>query len=316
MNTSSSSYSNVAQRGIKTGSKQSFRSEAFANASWNETSTTSQDWFHLPLNEENISPSRNLSAFRAIYKVDVPWKVINEDDDMALGEARRNGREVTGKQVLQWLASLDECSIEKPESIDFIDAYGCVNRKFNLQELAYIAEKRKQYKDDKKSVKKGPIESRPSGITYSVKKDKGKGKAKEVYQETLNDKHEVIEKIAKQIIDDVKGVLTFTDTPKLDYKVNRAPWAREEPPSREGLNDWKVDLINSIRAVAPEGNDERNHQQRCAAKFNGLRHKSQSLGPNASGPYKQKNPTEFFQPKKNSLMVQTTKNGLLKWKLI
>ena len=85
MNTSSSSYSNVAQKGIKNRSKQSFRSEAFANASWNETSTTSQDWFPLPSNEENISASQNLSAFRATYPVNVPWKVINEDDDMALG---------------------------------------------------------------------------------------------------------------------------------------------------------------------------------------------------------------------------------------
>ena len=57
MNSGLSSYSNVAQKGIKTGSKQLFRSEAFANASWNETSTTSQDWFSLPPNEENISPS-------------------------------------------------------------------------------------------------------------------------------------------------------------------------------------------------------------------------------------------------------------------
>ena len=61
---------------------------------------TSQDWFSLLPNEKNISPSRNLLAFRAVYKVDIPWKVINEDDDMALGEARRNGREVTGKRVL------------------------------------------------------------------------------------------------------------------------------------------------------------------------------------------------------------------------
>ena len=97
MNTGSSSYSNVAQKGIKNGSKQSFRSEAFANASWNETSTTSQDWFPLPSNEENISASRNLSAFRAMYPVNIPWKVINKDDDMALGEAGQNGREVTGK---------------------------------------------------------------------------------------------------------------------------------------------------------------------------------------------------------------------------
>ena len=90
-----------------------------------------------------------------------------------------------------------------------------MNCKYNLNELAEIAKKRKQYSDDKRLVKKGPIESRPSGLTYSVKKDKGKGKAKEVYQETLKDKHEVIEKIAKQIINDVKGILTFTDNPKL-----------------------------------------------------------------------------------------------------
>ena len=149
-----------------------------------------------------------------------------------------------------------------------------MNRKYKLQELEEIAKKRKQFTDDKKLVKKGPIETRPTGITYTVKKDKGKGKAKEVYQETLKDKHEAIEKITKQIIDDVKGVLTFTDTPKLDYKVNQAPWAREEPPSHEGLNDWKVDLINSIRAVAPEGDDERNRQQRHSAKFRELRWQS------------------------------------------
>ena len=95
-----------------------------------------------------------------------------------------------------------------------------MNRKYYLHELAEIARKRKQFTDDKKSVKKGLIESRPSGITYSVKKDKGKGKAKEVYQETLKDKHEAIEEIAKKVINDVKGVLTFQDKPKLDYKVN------------------------------------------------------------------------------------------------
>ena len=120
-----------------------------------------------------------------MYFVDVPWKVINKNDDMALGEAGRNGREVTRKRVLQWLASLEECSIDKPESIEFINAYGGVDRKYKLQELAEIAKKRKQFTDEKKSVKKGLIESRPSGITYNVKKDKGKGKAKEVYQETL-----------------------------------------------------------------------------------------------------------------------------------
>ena len=94
-----------------------------------------------------------------------------------------------------------------------------MDRHYKLQELAEIAKKRKQFTNEK-SVKKGPIESRPSGITYTIKKDKGKGKAKEIYQEMLKEKHEAIEKITKKIIKDIKGVLTFTDTPKLDYKVN------------------------------------------------------------------------------------------------
>ena len=177
---------------------------------------------------------------------------------------------------------------------------------YKLQELAEIAKKRKQFTKEKKSVKKGPIESRLTGITYTVKKDKKKGKAKEIYQETLQEKHEVIERIAKKIIDDIKGILMFTNSPKLDYKVNGAPWSREEPPSCKGLNNWKVDLINSIRAVAPEGDDERNHQQRRTAKFRELRWKSQDLGPNTSGPYKQENPMEFFQPRKNSMIKPTS----------
>ena len=243
----------------------------------------------------------------------MPWQVVDEDDDVALGEGRRNGRDTTGKRVLKWLASLDKNSIEKLGSIEFINAYGGVDQQYKLKELAEIATKRKQFTNDTKSVKKGLIESRPTGITYTIKKDKGKGKAKEIYQETLKEKHEAIEKIAKKIIKHVKGVLTFTESPKLDYKVNRAPWSREQPPSHEGLNDWKVDLINSIHAVAPEGDDERNHQQRHAAKFNGLRHKSQSLGPNASGPFKQENPTEFFQPRKNSTVKPTSNHPGTTW---
>ena len=50
--------------------------------------------------------------------------MVDEDDDVALGEGRRDGRDTTGKRVLKWLARLDKHSIEKPESIEFIDAYG------------------------------------------------------------------------------------------------------------------------------------------------------------------------------------------------
>ena len=292
MNSSSSkSFSHVATKGVKTGSKQSFRSKESPLPSWSETWTTPENWFSVPENEKNISPTRNLSAFRAMYPVHVAWKVVDEDDDVALGEGRRNCRDTTGKQVLKWLASLEENSIDKPKSIEFIDAYGHVDCMYELKCVVESAQSRK----------KKTVESVPTGISYKVKQDKGKGKAKEVCQLTIKEKQEAIEEIAKTIIVDIKGVLTFEDKPKLDYKVNQAPWSKKEVPPREGLNNWKVDLINSICAVAPQGIDEVNtpkSTKRVRSKypqFNVQRSQSlNTLGPNASGPYKQTNPPEFF----------------------
>ena len=94
---SSKSYSHVAAKGIQTGSKQKFRSKESLLPSWNETWMMPEDWVFILENEKNISPIRNLSAFRATYPVQVPWKVVNEDNDVALGEGRRNGRDTTGK---------------------------------------------------------------------------------------------------------------------------------------------------------------------------------------------------------------------------
>ena len=216
---------------------------------------------------------------------------------------------MTGKRVLKWLTSLEKCSIDALESIEFINAYGKVDRMYMLKRVVELAQSRKQ-----------PVESRPTGISYKVKKDKGKGKAKEVCEPTLKEKQEVIEEIAKKVIVDIKGVLTFEDKPKLDYNVNQAPWSRKEVPPREGLNDWKVDLINSICAVAPRGIDEVNtpkSTKRVQSKypqFNVQRTQSlNNLGPNASGPYKQTNPPEFFQPKKNSSVKPTSSHPSVTW---
>ena len=169
---------------------------------------------------------------------------VNEDDDVEMGQGRRNGRDTMGKQVLRWLTSIEKYPIDALESIEFINTYGHVDHMYKLKHVVESAQSRKQ-----------PVESRPSGISYKIKKDKGK--AKEVCQPMLTEKQEAIETITKKIIEDVKGVLTFEDKPKLDYKVNQAPWSKEVP-SQEGLNDWKVDPINSIRAVAPQGIDEVN----------------------------------------------------------
>ena len=54
---SSKSYSHIAAKGIKTGSKQSLRSKESSLPSWNETWTMPEDWFSVPENEKNISPT-------------------------------------------------------------------------------------------------------------------------------------------------------------------------------------------------------------------------------------------------------------------
>ena len=57
MNSSlSKSYSHIAAKGIKTGSKQSFRSKEDSLPSWNETWMTPEDWLPLPENVKDISP--------------------------------------------------------------------------------------------------------------------------------------------------------------------------------------------------------------------------------------------------------------------
>ena len=94
---SSKSFSHITSQGVKTGSKQTFRSKASLLPSWSETWMMPEDWFSVPANEKNISPIQNLLAFRATYLVHMPWQVVNEDDEVALGEGRRNGRDTMGK---------------------------------------------------------------------------------------------------------------------------------------------------------------------------------------------------------------------------
>ena len=57
-----------------------------------------------------------------------------------------------------------------------------------LKRVVELAQSRKQL-----------VQSRPTGISYTVKKDKGKGKAKEVCQSMLKEKQEAIETIAKKL---------------------------------------------------------------------------------------------------------------------
>ena len=54
---SSNSFSHVAAKGVKTGSKQMFRSKESSLPSWSETWMMPADWFSVLENEKDISPT-------------------------------------------------------------------------------------------------------------------------------------------------------------------------------------------------------------------------------------------------------------------
>ena len=62
----------------------------------------------------------------------------------------------------------------------------------------------------------------------------------------------------------------------------------------------------------PEVNTQRSHQK-VRSNFRVQKSKSLNLGPNASGPYQQSNPAEFFQPRKNSQVKPTSSNPNVTW---
>ena len=166
MNSSlSNSYSRITTKGVKTGSKYLKKICFLLGMRCGQCLRTG---FLSRRMRKTYLP---LLAFRATFPVNVPWKVVNEDDDVEMGQGRRNGRNTMGKWVLEWLTSIDEYSIDAPESIEFIDTYGHMDHMSKLKRVIELAQSRRQL-----------VESRPTGISYKVK---DKGKAKEVCQPTL-----------------------------------------------------------------------------------------------------------------------------------
>jgi hypothetical protein len=130
-NAGPSSFKNIAAKGCKPGAKYTPRSPLPPSYSWNETSTKAKDWLPVSKKEEDVFWWRLGAGFRAQYGTS--WEVNGEVDGMAPGDgafgATRMGVE---ERVNSWLASLCKNSIAPPDTIEFINAYGKVDKMYQL----------------------------------------------------------------------------------------------------------------------------------------------------------------------------------------
>jgi hypothetical protein len=124
-NASLSSFLNIAAKGCKPGAKYTPRSLPSLSYSWNETSTKAEDWLPVSKDEEDI--------FRWRLQYGTSREVHGEVDEMAPGNGAFGTTQMgVEERVNSWLAGLCKNSILPLDSIEFINAYGKVEKMYQL----------------------------------------------------------------------------------------------------------------------------------------------------------------------------------------
>jgi hypothetical protein len=279
------SFSSIAAKGVKPGAKISLRSPSSSLPSWSETWTKNEDWVLVPPGQEDLLQRGLGSGFRVQFAGDL-WEGICEVDEMA----PRNGASGDFQLGLveRWLKEqalireLVDCSVYPPEYIELIGASGQVDKMYRL-----ASRKQKPATTPKKRSPAPPSPPKlypSSSSEFPTRKDKGKGKAREVYishsernklkaeldryKESLKDPKSLVEKplstseedkfikkLASEVTDQLRGVMSFTETPKLDYVINQAlagdTWYSKPDNDETIAEDWFKGLINDLSDVEP-----------------------------------------------------------------
>jgi hypothetical protein len=279
------SFSSIAAKGVKPGAKISLRSPSSLLPSWRETWTKNEDWVLVPPGQEDLLQRGLGSGFRVQFAGDL-WEGICEVDEMA----PRNGASGDFRLGLveRWLKEqalireLVDCSVYPPEYIELISASGQVDKMYRL-----ASRKSKPATPPKKCSPAPPSPPKlypSSSSEFPTQKDKGKGKARDVYisqsernklkikldqyKESLKDpkslvekplsmseEDEFIKKLASEVTDQIRGVMSFTETPKLDYVINQAlagdTWYSKPDNDETIAEDWFKGLINDLSDVEP-----------------------------------------------------------------
>jgi hypothetical protein len=284
------SFSSIAAKGVKPGAKILLRSPTSSLPSWNETWTKDEDWVLVPPGQEDLLQRGLGSGFRAQF-LGALWEGICEVDEMASGDGASGDfrlglmkRWLKEQAILQELVRIGDlkCSVNPPEFIELIDAYGNVDKMYQLPNR-----KKAPVTPPKKCSPAPPSPPRlvpSSSSKFPTQKDKGKGKAREIYiSETernklkqkldqykeslrnpktlvekplsMSEEDEFIKKLASEVTDQIRSVMSFTETPRLDYVINQAlagdTWYSKPDNDDTIVDDWFKGLINDLSDVDP-----------------------------------------------------------------
>jgi hypothetical protein len=279
------SFSSIAAKGVKPGAKISLRSPLSSLPSWSETWTKNEDWVLVPLGEEDLLRRGLGSGFRAQFSGAL-WEGICEVDEMASRDGASGDFRLG--LVERWLKEqalikeLVDCSVYLPEYIELIGALGQVDKMYRL-----ASRKDKPVTPPKKRSPAPPSPPKlvpSSSSEFPTWKDKGKGKAREIYisesernklkqeldqyKESLrnlkslvekplstSEEDEFMKKLASEVTDQIRGVMSLMETPRLDYVINQAlagdTWYSKPDNDDTIVNDWFRGLINDLSDVEP-----------------------------------------------------------------
>jgi hypothetical protein len=284
------SFSSIAAKGVKPGAKISPRSPSSSLPSWNETWTKDEDWVLVPPGQEDLLRRGLGSGFRAQFSGAL-WEGICEVDEMASRDGASGDfrlglmkRWLEEQAILQELVRKEnlKCSVNPPEFIELIDALGNVDKMYRLPNRKDIpvTPPRKRSPAPPSPPKPVPL----SSSEFPTRKDKGKGKAREIYiseternklkqkldryKESLrnlkslvekplstSEEDEFIKKLASEVTDQIRGVMSLTETPRLDYVINQAlagDTLYSKPDNDDTIvDDWFKGLINDLSDLEP-----------------------------------------------------------------
>jgi hypothetical protein len=213
------SFSSIAAKGVKPGAKISLRSLSSSLPSWSETWTKNEDWVLVPPGQEDLLQRGLGSGFRVQFAGDL-WEGICEVDEMA----PRNG--ASGDfwlgLVKRWLKEqalireLVDCSVYPLEYIELIGASGKVDKMYRL-----ASRKDKPATPPKKRSPAPPSPPKlypSSSSEFPTRKDKGKGKARDVYiSQSERDK---LKLKLDQYKESLKNPNSLVEKPLSGYYVN------------------------------------------------------------------------------------------------
>ena len=123
-NAGPSSFVSKASKGVQPGAKISPRHKTSPLPSWRETWTKAEDWLPVPKGQEDVLRRGLGSGFRAHYGY--PLEVVVDVDEMASSHGTFRSSQM--ERVNTWLARLNEASIPLPDTIEFVNSFGHVDK--------------------------------------------------------------------------------------------------------------------------------------------------------------------------------------------